>query len=145
MSSLYLDSSALLKRYLIEKGSVAMRTLFEKEQVIVTSSITYAEVHATLHRAARSNLLDAQAVSSIVEQFESEWRRFAVMEFEEPQRFLIPGLAKVTTLKGADLVHLASAVYAARSDRELRFIGADVRLMEAAAAQGLSVIDPTED
>ena len=47
---LYLDSSALMKRYVIEKGSGALSARFERGENIYTSLLSFGEIHAALAR-----------------------------------------------------------------------------------------------
>ena len=57
---LYLDSSALVKRYVDEPHSEAVAHLMDETLAIGTSAISRVEIGAALARAARGNRLDAE-------------------------------------------------------------------------------------
>ena len=50
---IYLDTSALIKRYIWESGSEQIRGMFREKAFIVTSKIAYAEVYAAFTRRRR--------------------------------------------------------------------------------------------
>ena len=60
MMFLYLDSSALVKRYIDEPHSEEVAHLMDETLAIGTSAISRVEVGAALARAARENRLDAE-------------------------------------------------------------------------------------
>ena len=60
MMFLYLDSSALVKRYIEEPHSEEVAHLMDETLAIGTSAISRVEVGAALARAARGNRLDAE-------------------------------------------------------------------------------------
>ena len=49
----YLDTSALIKRFVVEKGSILVQKILAQEVAIVTAKIAYAEVYAGLSRKRR--------------------------------------------------------------------------------------------
>ena len=60
---LYLDSSALVKRYVDEPHSEAVAHLMDETLAIGTSAISRVEIGAALARAARGNRLDAEGLA----------------------------------------------------------------------------------
>jgi len=65
---LYLDSSALIKRYQNEQGTEALNARLRQEardlRSVFTSVLTYAEIHAAFARRAREKLLSAEEAGS---------------------------------------------------------------------------------
>ncbi len=49
---LYLDTSAIVKKYFKEQGSIEVIRLWKKTSSIVTSTVTYAETLAAIHLAS---------------------------------------------------------------------------------------------
>jgi len=49
---LYLDTSALVKKYFKEQGSTEVIRLWKKTSSIVTSTVAYAETLAAIHLAS---------------------------------------------------------------------------------------------
>ena len=77
--------------------------------------------------------------------FEHDWRELVVVELLEEFQPLIRQLAARHGLKGADLVHLASAIWIGKSlDRPVTFVGSDARLQRAAALEKLRAVNPED-
>ena len=57
---LYLDSSALVKRYVDERMSEAVRALMDEAPAAATALITHTEVGAALARAMRDGRLEEE-------------------------------------------------------------------------------------
>ena len=53
----YLDTSALIKRFVAEKGSPLIQTLVTQKGPVATAKIAYAEVYAGLTRKHREGHL----------------------------------------------------------------------------------------
>ena len=71
--TLYLDASALVKRYITEKGSTALNARFERGEIIYTSLLSFGEIHATIARAYRMRRLNGHDLNRIREAFLSDW------------------------------------------------------------------------
>jgi predicted nucleic acid-binding protein len=134
----YLDTSALVKRYVAERGSNETIALVGRADVVVTSIVSRAEIAAALARAARARVLTAAAARKAQRVFASEWPdlvRIAVSEavVERAER-----LAWDHALRGYDAVHLATALSWRESvDPTLAFATFDRRLWEVARRTGL--------
>ena len=139
---LFADTSALIKLYIEETGSDAM-WLRQHGQPIAASVLAYPEIHATLARRRRESLLGEDEHAELVEAFDHDWRTFLVVSLQVDVVGLVPRLVSDHPLRGADAVHLASAL-ALRQAVELELAVADHRLAEAAAAEGLATFDPEE-
>jgi predicted nucleic acid-binding protein len=63
---LYLDTSALLKRYFKEAYSDEIISRWKKATEIVTSSVTYAETMASFYRKKREADLSGKMIKKIV-------------------------------------------------------------------------------
>ena len=69
----YLDTSALLKHFVAETGSVVVHELVSRHGPVATASIAYAETHAALARRRRAGDLSERQYASTCRQFEHEW------------------------------------------------------------------------
>jgi uncharacterized protein len=139
----YLDSSALVKRYVQEDGSSTVDQLFQSPQVLITSSLTYAEIYAALCRLHRAQNMNKQTLTRILAHFEDDWQDLHVIDFHTDVRSHVPTIIREHPLRGADVVQLASALSAHERNIDLRFVCADHRLCNAATDVGLSVTDPS--
>jgi uncharacterized protein len=106
----YLDSSALAKRYIAETGSVEIEALIKKAEVVGTGLITRAEVPAALAKAVRMNWLEQTQAEKMLRVFRANWQVLAVVQTTESLMSLADTLAWEHGLRGYDAVHLASAI-----------------------------------
>jgi uncharacterized protein with PIN domain len=80
---LYLDTSALVKLYVEEPGSRAVRALLERAQVVSTSRVAYVEMRAGLARKLRQGELREKEYKHILSDFEKDWKDYFVIEVSE--------------------------------------------------------------
>lgn len=147
---LYLDSSALIKRYVQEVGTAKIDKMLQSDVAAAfTSALTFAEVHATLGRRAKDKSLSLSQFSSARNKFDSDWTAaFNVVDLQPSVLAIVRNLVDQFTLRGADLVHLASSIwlrdthFAGAIKAELVFVTSDKQLANAAATSGLSVFNP---
>jgi hypothetical protein len=71
--TLYLDTSSLVKLYVAEPGSDAVRKLVDAAAVVATSSVAYTETRAALARRRRERALRPAAFASARKTFQAEW------------------------------------------------------------------------
>jgi len=144
---LYLDSSALVKRYVAERGSPEVAAQCASRGPVYTSSLSYAEVVAALARKYREHLLSQEHFDVALNRFLDEWRT-GINEIPLDREILtaLPLLFREHPLKGSDGVHLASALRLQKTTptafASLVFGVADEKLARAAAASGLPVFNP---
>lgn len=133
----YLDTSALVKRYVKESGSASVLRLFRGKKNLATARIAYAEVSATMARLCRERLLDEAARDSIYARLDADFAALSVVEIRIPLVQLVPKLVKRHPLRGYDSVHLAAAMVLRGWRATVTFWAADGPLIEAARAEGL--------
>ena len=141
---LYLDASALVKRYVREAGSDDVGQLLAQAEIIGTSLITRAEVAAALARAAGMGLVERDEAEAALLVFRAEWPRLARVQLTEPLIGRADAAAWDYGLRGYDAVHLASAIYWQESLHQAVMLATyDRELWHAGEAAGLSVWPPT--
>jgi uncharacterized protein len=127
--TLYLDSSALLKRYIAEPDSDVAEQYLMSDPVWVTARHTGVEVRRNLAR-----LLAGTELASAQRYFSDDFRRTHVVELDESTCALAAQIAEVSLVRTLDALHLAA----------LRRLGADVPLLsfdirQAQAARALAI------
>lgn len=146
MALLYLDTSALVKIYVNELGSQRMRQLAlpAASNEIAISGITPVEFHSAIRRRQRAGNFDAGEADRIVELFTVQLRTSFLRTPVEDREFdLAIRLIARHYLRGYDAVQLAACLTLADSSaREPVFVCSDSRLLQAAEAEGLTVLDP---
>jgi predicted nucleic acid-binding protein len=153
---LYLDSSALIKRYFKEKGSRALNARFDGGGEIYTSVLSFAEVHGAIARAFRMKEVGSKEFAKLREAFESDWLiGLSPLEVSLPSMIDLPRLVEQYPLKASDAIHL-SAAHWLREAIQLRSGGslvrepvefwvADQRLAQIALKCGLQVFNPEDE
>jgi len=154
---LYLDSSALLKHYFQEPGTDAVNLKINEELTarhgIFISVIGYAEIFATFARLVRENLIPEREDDLLQQSFHDDWlAKLSQVDLTADVLAFVPTLVNKHPLRGADAVHLASALWLRSSMRQgksfgpgpgvLEFVSSDKQLKTAATLEGLPVFDP---
>ena len=140
---IYFDSSALVKRYIEESGSDVVQSLLDRDTSAATSKLAYPEILSALTRKQRSGELTRRSLQAAVNQFEADWEGIVVVEFHDELLPTMKSLLLKHHLRGADTVHLSSALWLKRSvQSDLAFVAPDVNLLKAARAERLEVINP---
>lgn len=132
--TLYLDTSSLVKLYVVEPGSDAVRELVEAATVVATSSIAYTETRAALARRRREGALRAAAFGSAKTTFEAEWPNYLTIAVTSALCHQAGEFAERYRLRAYDSVHLAAFAEVAREAgvRDTRFSSFDDALSRAA-------------
>jgi predicted nucleic acid-binding protein len=139
----YLDTSALIKRFVSEKGSPVILALIKRNEPIATAKIAYAEIYAGLTRKLRESGLSNAQYALACRQFESDWNAYLRIELQDTILLRARDLIKRHPLRGFDAVHLASALNLKDIlGEEMTFVAADERLLRAAKAERLAILNP---
>ena len=139
---IYLDTSALIKRFVNEKGSPLVQSFVQGREAIATAKIAYAEIFAGLARKLRENNLSKAQYSVACRQFENDWQAYLRVELEDDILLLARDLIQRRPLRGFDAIHLASAVKLKIALSEtITFAAADGRLLKAAEAENLKPLN----
>ncbi len=136
---LYLDASALVKRYIAEPGTSEVTAAIAAATVVGTSIISRAETAAALAKAVRTRTLSQQEAASALQVFRSEWPNLVRVQTTETLVARADVLAWELGLRGYDAVHLASALlWQDGVDEKIVFATFDRQLWEAAGQRGLA-------
>ncbi|RJP55159.1 MAG: PIN domain-containing protein [Deltaproteobacteria bacterium] len=137
---LYLDTSALLKKYLKEEGSNDVISLWKKTSAIVTSTVAYAETLASIYRKKReTGEFDQRFFKAVLTSFQKDWKSFIHVDVNKDLNETIDKLTIAYPLRGFDAIHLASALILYEKIQEnFIFVCYDKRLLKAAKEEGLN-------
>ncbi len=134
----YLDASALVKRYVAEVGSTEVGGLVGRAEAVGTAIISRAEVAAALAKALRLRILPREEAASALEAFNREWEDLVRLQMTEILLSRAASLAWSLGLRGYDAVHLASAIFwEDMLGAPVTVATYDRQLWEAAKATGL--------
>lgn len=131
--SLYVDSSALLKRYVEEPDSDVAESLLLSDPSLLTARHTIVEVRRNLAR-----LLDGRSLAAAREAFADDLRAVSIVELDAVTCEAAAAIGEVTGVRSLDALHLAAAQRI--GGPAVPFLTFDVRQAQAARALGLTVV-----
>lgn len=138
----YLDTSALIKRFVTEKGSPLVQTLLARKGPVATAKIAYAEVHAGLKRKQREGHLSNAQYALACRQFERDWQAYVRVDLRDEVLLVARDLIQRHPLRGFDAIHLASALSLKSGlGEDITFAAADEPLLRAAQAERLRALN----
>ena len=135
---LYLDTSALVKKYVDEKHSAEVIAAWKSAWGIATSAVAYAELLAAIYRKASEPRVKKARIERVVRFFQEDWSCLIIVAADQRLNEAVHKVIAGHSLRGFDAIHLALAltIGAAVSD-EFLFGCYDDRLNQAARAEGL--------
>jgi predicted nucleic acid-binding protein len=147
----FVNSSALVKRYVQETGTAWVRRLtrHNPSTIIYVARITVVEVTSAVARRRKGTPpLAPSRASSMLRRFRQHLDgRYTIIEMTPALLDEAARLANVHTLRAYDAVQLAAALEINRKEQDAGFapvtlISADQALNDAATSEELTVDDP---
>ncbi len=137
----YLDSSALVKRYVVEAGSQSVNAWIAAARPAVTGLLTRAETPAAICRAQRLGWIDEKLGEQALALFQTEWESLGRLPINEATVRRAESLARRHNLRGYDAVHLACAlIYQESLGLPINLATFDRELWQAGQAEGLALL-----
>lgn len=138
---LYLDSSALVKRYVQEYGSDKVNAWIDSAQLLTTGLVTRVEVVAALARLVRMKVFEESAAERILNIFREEWESLLRLPITDTTVTRADRLSWRYGLRGYDAVHLATAlIWRETLARPIHLATYDRELWQAAKLAGLLLL-----
>jgi len=136
---LFLDTSALVKLYVEEDHSAAVREWVDEAEVVAACRVAYPEAVSALSRRMRAGDLSKREYGVASRAFRRDWDRLAVVDFREIEA---GRLAAKHGLRGLDAIHLSSAVTIASAPAgpDVIFSSFDTALNRAAVRERMQVL-----
>jgi len=134
---LYLDTSALVKLYVEEAGSIAVSAAVHRATAVATARITYAEARAAFARHRRAGGLTPAELRRVVHQLDEEWGQYSTVEITDAVVRRAGALAERHALRAYDAVQLAAALDMRLAGASIEFSSFDERLNRAARRERL--------
>lgn len=129
----YVDSSALLKRYVAEEDSAVADALLGDDAPLVTARHTLVEVRRNLAR-----LLGGEDLAQARATFLADLGSLSIIELDADTCNTAASIAESSGVRTLDALHLAAAQRVAEPG--MRFLTFDARQAQAARALGLEVV-----
>ena len=138
---LFCDTSALLKLYIVESGSEALKARVVEVEAVAVCRVAWAEAHAALSRRAREVPGDAPVIEQAKAALVQDWPHFVVMEVDQALVERAGNYADTFALRGYDSIQLAAAFEAGRiAQSPICFACFDARLNKAADVLGMACL-----
>lgn len=135
----YFDASALVKRYVRERGTAKVRRLLTSD-VPVTSRLSAVEIASALARRAREGAFSDAARDRAAAAFDADLASMLVVELTAAISARAQALVRRHALRAGDAIQLASCLYIQEElGDETSFVAFDDRLANAARLEGLAV------
>lgn len=129
---IYLDTSALIKRYVVEKGSERTGDLL-RQGLAGTATIAYAEFYSGLTRRRREEDISEPHYAFASREFEEDWPAYLHVELQQEVLEMARTLIQRHSLRAFEAIHLASALgLKERLNEDITLVAADDRLLRAA-------------
>ncbi len=150
MTTYYLDTSAVVKYYVTEPGSVWIRQLVdEQDNVLVSAEIVITEVSAALAVITRIGRASRRQRDELWGKFKQDLlTQYALLPTHRAIINRAAELCQRHPLRGFDAIHLASGLYlretlTQQDDSAISmYVTGDHSLINAAQAEGLKVENP---
>lgn len=130
---IFLDTSALLKRYVAEPGSDVVRRLMADDPDWAASALAWAETRVSLCHRGPEGILESAAQR----MFALDWDRFHSVPVDVECLALAHKIGCGHALRTLDAIHLAAAM---RLPDRISFLSFDQRQCDAARSLGLVVV-----
>ena len=151
MASYILDSSALVKRYVAESGSIWVSNLSNpgSGNQIFVANIAGVEVVAALARRRTSYRSGSADFGFLIDQFRNDFKEvYKIVEVSPSIIKSAMHIAERHALRGYDCIQLSSALFISQKYAELgekfTLVSADLELNAAAILEGVIVENPND-
>jgi len=150
---LYMDPSALVKRYHDEKGTELVNKLFKKletgEERFTTSVWSIAESAAVLNRIKNKLKMKEDDFAKVLMAFFSEIKQFHFLEVNDERVLASIPYSLAHNINSSDALHLKTLKDVERAvnllGEKVVLVAADKRLLRAAKNEGITTFNPEED
>lgn len=138
---LYCDTSALIKLYIEETHSDALKQLLAETDAVAVCRIAWAEAHAAFARRIREVPEDQPMIEAAKNALTEDWAHYVVLEVTQAVVERAGGYADMFALRGYDSVQLAAAFEVGRlTENTVDFACFDMRLNKAADILGMRAV-----
>lgn len=137
---LYLDASALVKNYIQESHTTAVRALLASGAAAGTGCLSKAEVAAAFGKAARLGYITPAEARAAWDAFHADWPSLTRLAPTEPLLDHAAHLALSRQLRGYDAIHLATALtWQMQRAAAVTLVTFDRQLWQAGQSVGIAV------
>lgn len=107
---IYIDTSALVKRFIEEPGTNEVNQLISLADIVGSSLLTQVEMLSAIGKATRMRWIDNASAEVAMQDFLTQWEYFTRLYITPPLIARSARLAWELGLRGHDATHLATAL-----------------------------------
>ena len=148
MENYYFDTSSFLKFYIEEDGSDIIRALFEDihDNTLIVSELTILESRSAIRRLEREGAISPEQATNALERINEHIEdRILVRSLSSETIEEATQLIDAYPLRTLDALQLAACLIAHNGPYpNTTFVCADIRLLNTAAEEGLSILNPLD-
>ncbi|HQP49080.1 MAG TPA: type II toxin-antitoxin system VapC family toxin [Spirochaetota bacterium] len=138
--TLYFDTSALIKKYILEAGSDKVDDLMNNADSIIVSSITEVETYSTFKRLLVEKVISESDYKVLLNEFDIDYPCFTQISFDAPVSTNAKLLIEKYQLKSLDSIQLGTALLL-KDDIDY-FVVCDTKLISSGKKEGLKIKNP---
>ncbi len=135
----YLDTSALVKRYVTEPGTSVVRRLLRRHRVL-SSALLPVEIVSAFHRRRSDGALSEAAFNRLQARAVADGQSWQLVALADDVLAAARRWVLTYGVRTVDAVHLASAELVYEAGVQMPFVTADGRQAAAATARGFAVV-----
>lgn len=149
MSFYFLEATAFIKLFVQEPGTDALIALMEstEDNRKLVSAATPLEIYAVIRRRERAGGITQEDAASALSVLRLESARMVQQPLNPAVLEAARQLLDRTTLRWPDALQLGAALAAREmfQGTEIAFVSSSAVLVEAAASEGFTVLDPVKE
>ncbi len=149
MSFYFLEATAFIRLFVQGQGTNALIRLMEsaEDNRKLISSSTPLEIYAVIRKSERQGDISADDAASALSVLRLESARMVQQPLNPAVLEAARQLLDRTTLRWTEALQLGAAIAAREmfQGAEIAFVSTSQRMLDAAAAEGFGVLDPTKD
>jgi predicted nucleic acid-binding protein len=138
--NLYFDTSALLKKYINEKGSVNVDTLLVSAKIVSVSILCKIEAVSAFKRLSAEKEISQSDYEFLCRELETDLAYFSVMDIDSHIVQNSLSVIDKYQLKSLDSIQLGTAITIGQ-DIDY-FVACDNKLLRACQREGFKTINP---
>ena len=138
--NIFCDTSALVKKYIIETGSDKFEKILNKADNVFVSAITEIETISTFKRLLIENAIDEEDYDLLINEFEIDYQYFSIISFDGLISKNAIKLIDKYQLKTLDSIQLGTAIYL-KGEIDF-FVACNEKLIKAALKEDIKILNP---
>jgi predicted nucleic acid-binding protein len=140
--NIFCDTSALIKKYIIEPGSGKFDALINETDTVYVSAITEIETISTFKRLLIEHAIDKNDYGLLIDEFEFDRQYYSIIPFNDQIVTNAIQSIDIYQLKTLDSIQLGTAMII--KDEIDYFVACDEKLIKAALKEKIKVFNPNK-